>query len=97
MLTLVLTPAQEIAQKLISEKVETDADGKLINPLDAQFKSLQLESMDPIAIDSKEFASLAAYARDTHGATHSYYKVTLETAFRVKRLVSNNLLYPHFA
>lgn len=59
-----------------------------MNPIDAQFKSLQLESMDAISTDSKEFANLAAYARDTHGATHSHYKINLETAFRVRRLVS---------
>ncbi|KDQ10244.1 hypothetical protein BOTBODRAFT_136978 [Botryobasidium botryosum FD-172 SS1] len=74
----------EIAQKLISEKVATDADGNPVNPLDAHFRSLALESMVPINTRSKEFAALAGYARDTHGATHSY-RVTLENAFRVKR------------
>ncbi|KAI5120236.1 hypothetical protein M0805_000050 [Coniferiporia weirii] len=75
----------EIAQKLISDSIDRDSTGEPINPLDARFKSLALESMIPVTNSSKEFAALAAYAKDTHGSTHNYYKVTLETAFRVKR------------
>ncbi|THH11380.1 hypothetical protein EW145_g694 [Phellinidium pouzarii] len=73
----------EIAQKLISERIVSD--GVPINPIDARFNSLSLESMAPVAADSNEFAALASYARDTHGASHNYYTVKLETAFRVKR------------
>lgn len=72
----------EIAQKLIEEKGDKDEN---INPLDARFRSLDLESIQPINPESKEFTALAAYARNTHGATHSHYKVSIQTAFRVRR------------
>ncbi|KAH8120683.1 PARP-domain-containing protein [Phellopilus nigrolimitatus] len=75
----------EIAQKLISEKVDSDESGQPLNPLDAHFRSLSLESMVPVATNSREFTSLATYAKDTHGASHAHYTVTLETAFRVRR------------
>lgn len=74
----------EIAQKLIEEK---GTGGDPINPLDARFKSLDLENMVPVAQGSKEFATLTSYARETHGSTHSHYSVTIEHAFRVKRSV----------
>ena len=75
----------EIAQKLIEEKGTED---EIINPIDARFRSLDLESIQPISPASKEFSALATYARDTHGTTHSYYKVSIQTAFRIKRLDS---------
>lgn len=74
----------EIAQKLINEKVDTDWDGVACNPLDARFRSLALESMVPVSSNSKEFATIVGYAKDTHGATHSYYNVTVQNVFRVK-------------
>ena len=58
-----------------------------MNPLDAHFRSLDLESMAPVASDSAEFAALSSYARDTHGATHSYYQTAVHAAFRVRRYV----------
>lgn len=56
----------------------------MINPLDAQFRSLQLTSMVPIDRNGNEFATLQAYARDTHGATHGF-RSQIEYAFRVDR------------
>ncbi|KAG6814431.1 hypothetical protein H0H92_007434 [Tricholoma furcatifolium] len=75
----------EIASKLISANVHADADGNPINPIDASFRSLGLTSMQPVAKDSKEFKSLVAYARDTHGATHRNIQVTITNAYRVER------------
>ena len=75
----------EIAQKLLEEKA-MDAEDP-INPLDARFKSLDLESMIPVAQESKEFEVLTRYARDTHGSTHAHYSVNIEHAFRVKRFL----------
>jgi len=75
---------QGIASKLIADSIPRDADGNVINPLDAQFRSLQLSSMVPIAKSSSEFATLQAYARDTHGATHGF-RAQIECAFRVDR------------
>ncbi|KAL5534672.1 hypothetical protein ACEPAG_1136 [Sanghuangporus baumii] len=75
----------EIAQKLINEKSTSNWDGEPINPIDARFRSLNLESMQSVASNSKEFAAIATYALNTHGATHSYYKVAVQNVFRVRR------------
>lgn len=40
--------------------------------------------MQPVEPQSKEFSSLEAYARDTHGSTHMYSAKVLN-AFRVER------------
>jgi len=73
-----------IASKLIADSVPRDANGNVINPLDAQFRSLQLTSMVPIDKSTNEFATLQAYARDTHGATHGF-RAQIQHAFRVDR------------
>ncbi|KAK0464174.1 PARP-domain-containing protein [Armillaria novae-zelandiae] len=48
----------EIASKLIASSTSTDTDGAPINPIDAQFNSLGLSKMEPLARDSQEFLSL---------------------------------------
>ena len=58
-----------------------------MNPLDAHFRSLALSAMEPVARGGAEFGALAAYARDTHGATHRHYGVEVLSAFRVERCV----------
>ncbi|KAJ3481381.1 hypothetical protein NLI96_g7694 [Meripilus lineatus] len=76
----------EVASKLISSTVLTDSvTGLPINPLDAQFKSLHLSKMDVVNPKTAEFKALERYTQDTHGATHSHYKVKVENAFRVER------------
>lgn len=74
----------EIAQKIINSDIKRDEDGNVINPIDAQFRSLQLESMLPIEPESKEFAALVSYATDSHGKTHSF-RCNVQAAFRVRR------------
>ncbi|EPS95706.1 hypothetical protein FOMPIDRAFT_1038418 [Fomitopsis schrenkii] len=75
----------EVASKLISSSVPKDAGGRPLNPLDHNFLSLNLSKMEPVARSSTEFGALAAYTRDTHGATHSHYQVQVQHAFRVER------------
>jgi poly [ADP-ribose] polymerase len=75
---------QGVASKLIADSAPRDADGNVINPTDAQFRSLQLTSMVPVDRSNSEFAALQAYASDTHGATHGF-KARIECAFRVDR------------
>ena len=77
----------EVASKLISASVHKDAQGNPVNPLDAHSRSLKLSRMEPIAHGSREFGTLQAYARDTHGATHRHYDVEVLQAFRVERCV----------
>lgn len=74
----------EIAHKLISAPTTVDDDGKPLNPLDAHFRSLGLNSMDPVAQNSSEFKALECYVSDTHGQTH-FFKSTVVHAFRVER------------
>ena len=76
---------QDFAQSIISSAIQRDASGNPLNPLDAHFKSLGLTSMEPVNPTSAEFNALAAYARDTHGATHNYYQAKVLNAFRVER------------
>ena len=74
----------EIAQKIINSDAERDEHGRIVNPLDKQFRSLKLEYMEPVLKTSKAFLNLVAYARETHGATHGF-SCEVESAFRVKR------------
>ncbi|KAI0770930.1 poly polymerase catalytic domain-containing protein [Trametes elegans] len=75
----------EVATKLIQSTIPKDADGRVINPLDACFRSLHLSKMEPVARASAEFSALETYTRDTHGATHRHYGVDVLHAFRVER------------
>ena len=78
---------QEIASKLISKNIDKDENGNIIHPYDSNFRSLNLESMDPISRETKEFNALVEYARNTHGATHNSFSVNVVNAFRVGRFV----------
>lgn len=75
----------DFAQSIISSTILRDDNGNPLNPLDAHFRSLNLSSMEPVPYQSEEFYSLMAYARDTHGATHSHYQAKVLNAFRVER------------
>ncbi|KAJ6569595.1 PARP-domain-containing protein [Mycena capillaripes] len=75
----------EIASKLIASNTHEDADGNQVNPIDAQFRSLGLSSMDPIKRTSEEFSTLETYVRETHGHTHGHIKANVLNAFRVER------------
>ncbi|KIK47946.1 hypothetical protein CY34DRAFT_149122 [Suillus luteus UH-Slu-Lm8-n1] len=74
----------EIAHKLINTITKVDDDGNPLNPLDAHFRSLGLQSMDPVARNSSEFEALGRYISDTQGHTH-YFTPSILHAFRVER------------
>ncbi|KAH8101624.1 poly polymerase catalytic domain-containing protein [Cristinia sonorae] len=74
----------EVASKLIAANVDSDENGDPVNPLDANFRSLRLTSMEPLARTSAEFKGLETYAQDTHGQTHNF-NVQLLHAYRVER------------
>ncbi|RDX48655.1 PARP-domain-containing protein [Lentinus brumalis] len=65
----------QVASKLISSSIPKDANGNLVNPLDAHFRSLELATTEPIAHEIKEFGALQGYAGDTR----------VLQAFRVER------------
>ncbi|CAE6457586.1 unnamed protein product [Rhizoctonia solani] len=75
----------EIANKIMSDSRPKDADGNPINPLDANMRSLDLKSIDPVARGSQEWGAIANYISGTHGATHSSYRGELRNLFRVER------------
>ncbi|KAH7344899.1 poly polymerase catalytic domain-containing protein [Rhizoctonia solani] len=75
----------EIANKIMSDSRPKDADGNPINPLDANMRSLDLKSIDPVARGSSEWGAIANYISGTHGATHSSYHGELRNLFRVER------------
>ncbi|KAJ1311334.1 hypothetical protein OPQ81_009829 [Rhizoctonia solani] len=75
----------EIANKIMSDSRPKDANGNPINPLDANMRSLDLKSIDPVARGSKEWETIANYMSGTHGATHSSYRGELRNLFRVER------------
>lgn len=74
----------EIAHKLINTITEVDDDGNPLNPLDAHFRSLGLQFMNPVAQNSSEFEALERYISDTQGHTHNFMPSILH-AFRVER------------
>jgi poly [ADP-ribose] polymerase len=75
----------EVASKLISSTIPVDDQGNPINPLDANFLSLGLDSMSPVQRGSQEFKTLEAYVGDTHGFTHRHYSVAVLNIYRVQR------------
>ncbi|CAE6521178.1 unnamed protein product [Rhizoctonia solani] len=75
----------EIANKIMSDSRSRDADGNPVNPLDANMRSLDLKSIDPVARGSKEWDVITSYMTGTHGATHSSYRGELRNLFRVER------------
>lgn len=64
----------EIASKVLSN-TRSQTSAAQIHPIDAHLASLQLSYIVPLDRKGQEFRSLEKYAHDTHGATHSHYKV----------------------
>ncbi|EIW86354.1 PARP-domain-containing protein [Coniophora puteana RWD-64-598 SS2] len=75
----------QISHEVLNTALKLDEDGNLVNPVDSQYASLGLTSMDPVDQGTSEFARLAAYVRDTHGETHSNISASIVNAFRVER------------
>lgn len=69
----------EIAYSMMQE----DTDEKL-NPLDCRYKQLKTK-LKPLEHDAKEFKMVEKYVRNTHGETHTAYKLIVEDVFKVKR------------
>lgn len=74
----------EIANKIMSDNRPKDADGNPINPLDANFRSLDLKTIDPVQRDSKEWTAIDNYMTGSHGSTH-HFTSKLKNLFRVER------------
>ncbi|KAF9072659.1 PARP-domain-containing protein, partial [Rhodocollybia butyracea] len=75
----------EIATEIIQASVASDQDGNPINPLDAKFKSLALDRMDPVDPNTEEFNALQQYMMDTHGKTHGHIRAKVKNIYRIDR------------
>ena len=69
----------EVASKLLEGSKKSGT-----NPIDASYDSLKCK-LTPIPHDSPTFKRIVEYAANTHGATHSAYKLVVEEVFEVDR------------
>ncbi|KAF9583758.1 Poly [ADP-ribose] polymerase 2 [Lunasporangiospora selenospora] len=74
----------EIAQKLMKENKQIQ-EALSINPLDSQFASLKLNKLDALDRESERFQMIERFVKNTHGATHSAYKLNIEEVFDMDR------------
>lgn len=88
----------EIAYKLM----DGFQDGEE-NPLDVHYKKLNT-TIEPVEHDSEDFRMVQTYVSNTHGETHTLYKLTVEEVFKVtkdahriryKRHLHNKMLLWH--
>lgn len=56
-----------------------------LHPVDAHLASLDLSYIEALDHASDEFKTLERYAQETHGSTHSHYKVVVESIFKIER------------
>lgn len=56
-----------------------------VNPLDAQFQSLNLNTAEPLDKSTEEYRLLEAYMKKTHGETHNHINLKVEEIFRIDR------------
>jgi hypothetical protein len=80
LLTLFL---QSIATKLL--QTSTNFNGQALHPLDSRLEGLNLDIIEALERDGKEFNALEAYTHDTHGATHRHLKPKVQEIFKIKR------------
>ncbi|RPA82996.1 PARP-domain-containing protein [Ascobolus immersus RN42] len=74
-----------IANNIIkATKGPIDEDGNPIHQLDARFRSLNLNTAEPLDHGSREFQLLSDYCKKTHGKTH-YINLEIEDIFRIVR------------
>ncbi|KAL0065642.1 hypothetical protein AAF712_007283 [Marasmius tenuissimus] len=74
----------EIASELM-QQIEEKEEQDPVNPLDAQFNSLDLTNMEALAPGGQEFKTIEEYVRDSQGHTHSHIKGRVQHVFRVER------------
>ncbi|CAG8467940.1 9543_t:CDS:2 [Rhizophagus irregularis] len=69
----------EIANSL---NIEREVD---INPLDAHYNTLKLDRLEPLDHESIEFKMVVNYVNNTHGVTHSHFKLDVLEVFDLER------------
>lgn len=71
----------EIASKLLAEAKKSG-----VNPIDQAYDSLNCE-LAPISHSSPEFLQVQTYVQNTHGKTHTAFRLTVAEVFKVRRSV----------
>ncbi|CUE97655.1 poly (ADP-ribose) polymerase, putative [Bodo saltans] len=71
----------EIASKLLAEATKSG-----VNPMDQAYDSLNCE-LSPISHTSAEFLHVENYVRNTHGKTHTAFRLVVSEVFKVRRNV----------
>ncbi|XP_038072994.1 poly [ADP-ribose] polymerase 1-like, partial [Patiria miniata] len=71
----------EVAYSLLKASRGTQAEQ---NPIDANYEKLKC-LMEVVPQGSDEFKMIEVYTKNTHGATHSSYKLKVEEVFRLDR------------
>ncbi|KAJ3414179.1 Poly [ADP-ribose] polymerase 2 [Chytridiales sp. JEL 0842] len=69
----------QITTTLLSSMVDTT-----VNPIDQKYKSLQC-NLQPMDKSSHHFRLIEEYMQNTHGHTHSHYKLRIEDVFELER------------
>ncbi|XP_059048332.1 poly [ADP-ribose] polymerase [Achroia grisella] len=71
----------EIAYSMLSADMSSHKD---VSVLEDSYRKLKTEIV-PLDVDSEEYQMIAEYTKNTHGATHSSYKLNIQQAFKVVR------------
>ncbi|KAF9921260.1 Poly [ADP-ribose] polymerase 2 [Linnemannia zychae] len=74
----------EIAQKLLKENKKLE-EALSVNPLDQQYESLKLKMLDPMDKKCDRYKLIEQFVRNSHGKTHSAYKLQIEEVFDLDR------------
>jgi len=77
-----------MTQKINVSTIPRDAEGNPINPLDSKLASLELKDISVVDKQSREFAAIVKYAKDTNAGIGSWvvsHKMTVLEAFRIER------------
>ncbi|KAK3842766.1 MAG: poly polymerase catalytic domain-containing protein [Linnemannia gamsii] len=74
----------EIAQKLLKDNKKLE-EALTVNPLDQRYTSLKLNKLEPMDRDSDRFKLIEQFVRNSHGKTHSHYKLAIDEVFDLDR------------
>ncbi|KAF9014771.1 PARP-domain-containing protein [Hymenopellis radicata] len=74
----------QVGTQMMSQAA-TDETGNPINPMDAHFRSLDLDYMTSLAKDTQEYTVLSQFVADNHGSTHTYRRAQVDSIFKLGR------------
>jgi len=74
----------EVAYSLLKSANDGGDDGKSKDPIDAHYEKLKTD-IKVLDKTTEEFKVLEKYVKNTHGSTHTLYKLEIEDIFKVER------------